>query len=109
MPTMTTRGSESTPPTLLVAFDLGNTLWKLACRVSPADPPRVRTIPARAWDRSINRVGSGEKARTRLGFEARVELGAGLERTVAWTRENLPRIEACIERHAHRLERPLAA
>jgi hypothetical protein len=49
---MTTRGSESAPPTLLVAFDLGNTLWKLACRVSPADPARVRTIPARDLQRS---------------------------------------------------------
>lgn len=34
-------------PTLLLALDLGNTLWKLACRVSPAGPPRIRTQPAR--------------------------------------------------------------
>src|SRR5512138_2146654 len=47
MPTMTTRGSDATPPTLLVALDLGNTQWKLACHVSSADPPRVRTVPAR--------------------------------------------------------------
>jgi transposase len=47
MPTMTTRGTEATSPTLLVALDLGNTQWKLACRVNAADPPRVRTIPAR--------------------------------------------------------------
>jgi transposase len=47
MPTMTTRGSDAAPPTLLVALDLGNTQWKLACRARPADPPRVRTVPAR--------------------------------------------------------------
>jgi len=26
-------------------------------------------------------------------------LREGLERTIAWTRQNLPLIEACIERH----------
>ena len=65
MPTMTTRGSESTPPTLLVAFDLGNTLWKLACRVSPADPPRVRTIPARDLPALAVELGA---ARARFGL-----------------------------------------
>ena len=47
MPTLTTRGAAAAPPTLLVALDLGNTQWKLACHVSSADPPRVRTVPAR--------------------------------------------------------------
>src|SRR4029453_8958651 len=47
MPTMTTRGADAVPPTLLVALDVGNTQWKLACHVSSADPPRVRTVPAR--------------------------------------------------------------
>ena len=50
MPTMTTRSDASAPPvapTLLVAFDLGNTVWKLAARVRPAEPPRIRTLPAR--------------------------------------------------------------
>jgi transposase len=65
MPTMTTRGSESAPPTLLVAFDLGNTLWKLACRVSPADPARVRTIPARDLPALAAELGA---ARARFGL-----------------------------------------
>ena len=46
MRTMTTRGPDAAPPTLLVALDLSKTQWKLACRVSPAYPPRVRTILA---------------------------------------------------------------
>jgi nucleoside-diphosphate-sugar epimerase len=60
-------------------------------------------VEARGWDRSLHRVGSTAKSRERLGFEARVGLREGLERTVAWTRENLDRIERCIERHAARL------
>jgi UDP-glucose 4-epimerase len=60
-------------------------------------------VHARGWDRSGNRVGSPEKARRELGFEARVGLREGLEQTVAWTRESLPLIEACVDRHAARL------
>ena len=33
--------------TLLVAFDLGNTEWTLACAPAFAVTPRVRTLPAR--------------------------------------------------------------
>jgi transposase len=62
---MTTRESASIPSTLLVAFDLGNTQWKLACRVSPADPPRVRTIPARDLFGARRQLGA---ARARFGL-----------------------------------------
>ncbi len=64
----------------------------------------IEQLPARAWDRSLHRVGSTAKSRERLGFEAAVPLEEGLRRTVEWTRESLPRIEACIERHRPRLE-----
>lgn len=56
MPTMTTR-PDATVETLLLALDLGNTTWKVGLRVGgPAQPPRIRTIPARdimALDREI--------------------------------------------------------
>lgn len=45
MPTTTTR---PVGETLLLALDLGNTTWKLGCRVGgPARPARLRTLPAR--------------------------------------------------------------
>ena len=62
----------------------------------------IEFIPAREWDRSIRRVGSAEKAQRRLGFRAQVSLDEGLRQTVAWTRENLPRIERCIRKHRAR-------
>ena len=60
-------------------------------------PPH--TVPGRPWDRSGRRYGSPEKAERELGFRARMSLDSGLERTVAWTRANLPIVEQCIERH----------
>jgi nucleoside-diphosphate-sugar epimerase len=55
--------------------------------------------PGREWDRSGRRFGSTAKARTSIGFEATVPLRVGLERTIAWTREHLDEIEACMARH----------
>lgn len=55
--------------------------------------------PARKWDRSGKRVGSTVKAKREIGFEAKVPLREGLIRTIAWTRENLPFIDACIKKH----------
>jgi UDP-glucose 4-epimerase len=63
----------------------------------------VEVAPARDWDRSGQRYGSTDKAREQLGFEARVALHDGLERTIAWTHENLTLIERCIARHAERM------
>lgn len=59
--------------------------------------------PRRPWDHSVQRLGSPEKARRALGFEAVVPLEQGLERTVAWTREAGDLIDACIARHAEHL------
>ncbi len=56
--------------------------------------------PARAWDRSGKRCGSPDKARRELGFGVQVALPPGLERTIAWTKANLPLIEASILKHA---------
>jgi transposase len=46
MSTATTRSGPASP-TLHLAFDLGNRLWKLAFATSIAHAPRLRTVPAR--------------------------------------------------------------
>jgi transposase len=66
---MTTRSAAAVPPTLLVAFDLGNKTWKLACRASPADPPRIRTLPARDLT-ALAAEFVAARARFRLAAEA---------------------------------------
>jgi UDP-glucose 4-epimerase len=63
------------------------------------------TAPQRPWDHSILRFGSPEKARRELGFEASMPLEEGLERTIAWTRERLDWIDACIAKHERQLAR----
>ena len=60
----------------------------------------IALTPARDWDHSGQRFGSVEKARRELDFEAHTGLRDGLERTIAWTRENLDWIERCMARHA---------
>lgn len=49
MPTLTTHNDpqHQPTPTLHVALDLGNRTWCLACARAVADPPRLRTLPAR--------------------------------------------------------------
>ena len=63
--------------------------------------------PRRAWDHSVLRFGSTEKAARELDFHADVRLEDGLQRTIDWTRENLDLIGRCIARHADRLGEPL--
>jgi nucleoside-diphosphate-sugar epimerase len=60
----------------------------------------IEIAPPRDWDRSGQRYGSTAKASAQLGFAAEVPLRDGLERTIAWTHENLDLIERCMERHA---------
>ncbi len=55
--------------------------------------------PARDWDRSGRRFGDPAKSREKLGFSADVEIHDGLERTIAWTRDNLPEIRRCMAQH----------
>jgi len=45
MPTAATRPTSAS--TLYLAFDLGNTEWKLAFTTGPGHAPRIRTMPAR--------------------------------------------------------------
>ena len=56
--------------------------------------------PSRDWDHSGRRFGSTIKAKTHLGFEARVNLRDGLLKTIDWTRLNMPMIESCINKHS---------
>lgn len=72
-----------------------------ACLPRPAP---VELAPRRTWDHSGNRLGSNVKASEQLGFTADVELSEGIRRTVAWTEQNLPMIEASIRRHRRHLE-----
>lgn len=65
----------------------------------------LEAAEARWWDRSGKRFGSTDKARDELGFEARVHLRSGLERTVEWTRRHLDAIDANMARHAPDVER----
>jgi UDP-glucose 4-epimerase len=67
------------------------------------NPTPIALAPARDWDHSGQRYGDPAKSRRELGFEAEVGLRDGLERTIAWTRENLDWIEACMGRHADRM------
>jgi UDP-glucose 4-epimerase len=59
--------------------------------------------PARDWDRSGKRFASTEKARTQLGFEAKVSIQEGIKRTVEWTRENKAVIQTCMDQHRKQL------
>jgi UDP-glucose 4-epimerase len=72
------------------------------------NPASIELRPGRDWDRSGKRFGSTEKSRMELGFVAEVQLREGLQRTIAWTRENMPVIDACIERHALHMQEALA-
>lgn len=57
-------------------------------------------LPKRPWDTSGKRFGSTEKSQKELGFAASVDLREGLASAIRWTRENLPLIESCMEKHS---------
>jgi len=85
-------------------LDLANLVNETAGNATPID-----YRPRRDWDRSGKRYGSTEKAERELGFRSRTELGDGLERTIAWTREHFSLIERCIEQHRPLLDAPRPA
>jgi nucleoside-diphosphate-sugar epimerase len=63
----------------------------------------LKIAPPRAWDHSILRFGSPEKARRELDFVAQTLLEDGLRDTIAWTAENLEFIDRCIAKHERQL------
>jgi nucleoside-diphosphate-sugar epimerase len=64
----------------------------------------LQMLPKRAWDNSGKRFGSPAKAERELGFRVGIDLEKGLERTIAWTRENEALIGANIGKHAARMK-----
>jgi nucleoside-diphosphate-sugar epimerase len=75
-------------------------LAKLVVELSGSSS-ELEIAPRRAWDHSVLRFGSPEKARRELGFEAQTPLEDGLRDTIAWTQENLDFIERCMGKHAN--------
>jgi UDP-glucose 4-epimerase len=78
------------------SFNVGNprsavTIFDLAQRVKRLTdcPGEIRFAPLNYVDVEL-RIPNVEKARELLGFEARVELDEGLERTIAWYRSRKP-------------------
>jgi transposase len=68
--TATTHPSESITagvPTLLLAFDLGASSWKLGFTSTLGQPPRIRSIRARALDDLLQEIAAAKK---RLGLPA---------------------------------------
>ncbi len=88
-----------------LASGVGTSIQALAELINDmtGNPHPVSPTPARDWDRSGQRYGATDKARTELGFEAEVALRDGLQRTLAWTEEHLEQIERCMGRHRSQL------
>lgn len=65
---------------------------------------QITSVPRRGWDSSTRRYGATDKAEKELGFRARVLPQEGVRQTIAWTRDNLARIDAAIAKHAKEME-----
>jgi nucleoside-diphosphate-sugar epimerase len=89
-----------------LASGVETTIRDLATTINAClpEPAPVELAPRRDWDHSGNRLGSTVKARRELGFRARLTLPEGIRRTVEWTQQNLPAIEASIRRHRQHLD-----
>jgi len=78
------------------SFNVGNprsavTIFDLATRIKrlTRGPGEIVFRPLHYTDVEL-RIPNVDKARELLGFEAKVELDEGLERTIAWYREHVP-------------------
>ncbi|MEZ0371210.1 MAG: NAD-dependent epimerase/dehydratase family protein, partial [Candidatus Sericytochromatia bacterium] len=76
-------------------LDLANLINELT-----GNPTVLDFRPKRSWDHSGKRFGSPEKSTRELDFRVQTSLREGLGETIAWTREHLPLIKACMARHA---------
>lgn len=88
-----------------LASGVETTIGDLAAMINEVtgNPTPVDLRPARDWDHSGKRFGSTDKSRRELGFEAKVSVREGLEKTVAWTRANRATIERCMAQHAYNM------
>jgi nucleoside-diphosphate-sugar epimerase len=91
-----------------LASGVETTIRELADEINRnVDPPTsIEYAGRRPWDHSGNRLGSTDKARANLGFNAEVGLPEGIRRTVDWTRTNLPVIDAAVDRHREHVAVP---
>jgi nucleoside-diphosphate-sugar epimerase len=89
-----------------IASGIETTIFELAELINEltGNTGGIVFLPQRPWDHSGKRFGSTEKARRELGFTAAVSLREGLLQTISWTRENLPRIRQCIEKHREHMK-----
>lgn len=75
-------------------LDLAKLINEFTCNDAPLD-----LKPARDWDRSGKRFASTDKTLAELGFQATVDVRAGIERTVEWTRTNAELIQRTMSKH----------
>lgn len=75
-------------------LDLAILINEITCNPAP-----VQFGPKRDWDNSGRRFGSTLKSKQKIGFESQFCLKDGLIRTIKWTEDNMPLIEACIAKH----------
>ena len=91
-----------------LASGVETTIRQLADEINRwVDPPTELVLAGRRpWDHSGNRLGSTDKARAFLGFEASVGLGDGIRRTVDWTRATMAVIDAAVAQHREHVAVP---
>jgi len=90
-PTRTSQAptSPTIVPTLYVAFELGGSSWKLAATTGLGQPPRLRTLPARALPRALDELARA-KARFHLDPAAPVVSCYEAGRDGFWLHHALP-------------------
>jgi len=90
-PTRTSQATTSPTivPTLYVAFELGGSSWKLAATTGLGQPPRLRTLPARALPRALDELARA-KARFHLDPAAPVVSCYEAGRDGFWLHHALP-------------------
>jgi len=66
---------------------------------------KIEMLPKRSWDNSGRRYASIDKAKNELGFNPLIDMEQGLKLTIKWTKQNLDKIELCIEKHREHLLR----
>jgi len=88
-----------------IASGVETSIRELATRINDLTGNRagIQWLPKRPWDTSGRRFGSTVKSERELGWRASTPLGAGLERTVSWTKDNLDLIQRTIRKHEHHL------